>query len=136
MTRTFDCGLGTTASGQQARVSSIRCVSRVRLQKGRKSLRLAFARLLRNSSAQPVVWVPRASARTFFRAPSMVSGKGPAHLRYRSQRHADDQGVAELPWQAVGYRFSELQRAECHIERRSFESAIGLRPGFLVTTSM
>src|SRR5216683_500000 len=107
------------ASDRRARASSIRCVSRVRLQKDRKSLRQAFGTLLKNSSVYLPVLVLLASAKVSFPAPSVVSGKAPAHLRYRSQTREADRGAAELRWPVAGYPLSERQRACCCIWRRA-----------------
>src|SRR6059058_5307255 len=66
------------ASDRGARASSIRDVSPAQLQTDDKSLRQAFATLLRTSSAHWPAFA--ASARASFPAPSMVSGKAPARL--------------------------------------------------------
>src|SRR5438552_13956062 len=62
------------ASDRRARVSSIPDVSPAQLQTDDKSLRQAFATLLRNSSAHWPAFVSPASARASFPVPSMVSG--------------------------------------------------------------
>ncbi len=86
--------------------------------------------LLRNSWARLPVLVLPASARAFFPAPSMVSGKAPVRLRCRSQTRANDRAAAALRSPAAGYQPSEGQKAACRIARRWTALAIRSRLGF------
>src|SRR5260370_871890 len=120
------------ASDRRARAFSIRCVSRVRLQRDRKSRRQTFGMLLRNFSAQLPVLTPPALGRVSFLAPSKVSDRALVHRHCPSQRRVDDRVAAALRWLAAEYRLSERQRAECRIEQVWPESAIRPRPGLPV----
>src|ERR1700737_15034 len=117
------------SSGRRARASSIRYVSRVRLQGDRKSRRQAFGMLLRNFSEQLPILTPPASGWVSFPAPSKVSDRALVHLHCPSQRRVDDRAAAALRWLAAEYRLSERQRADCHIEPVWPESAIRPRTG-------
>src|SRR5437660_10107298 len=105
-------------SDRRARVSLTRCVSRVRLQRDRQSLRQAFGMLLKNASAQRPVFVLSAPASASFPAPSKVSDKAPAHPRYPLQNHADDPAAAVLRLQRAEYGLSYRDIVDPAIERR------------------